>query len=421
MPRAPHRPATPAVRGVAALRGSAALRGLGRRADAWAGVGASVAALALVVVSSVLGATLYQGLLLFVFPLAILHCGSIVLALVRPRVAGALSLVGAVGIILVANQGSAPWPWSVTALITQALVTGIVGYRARWPEGVVLLAIGAVASGVLAMVVPQRRTGEEVAVDLVVFTSVAGVALVAGVVLQRWGAIRSQLARERRVSEEERARRLLAEEKTRVARELHDVIAHSMSLISVQAASAPFRLPGVGDEVRHEFEDMAASSRRALAEMRSLLSVLREEDSPSELAPQPGLDAIPDLVERVARSGADIELVWPDDGIASDDAGVAGVAAYRIVQEAVSNAIRHTDHPRIIVRVDRDAEGLELEIANDAGVRARSTDPVGGGSGLIGMRERAVSVGGELAHHALAGGGFVVLARLPLALGDTRP
>ncbi len=131
------------------------------------------------------------------------------------------------------------------------------------------------------------------AVNMVLFASIAGAALIAGIVLRQWQVIGSQLARERRITEEERTRRVVAEEKTRIARELHDVIAHSMSIINVQASSAPFRHPQADQALRDEFEDIAASSRRTLVEMRSLLSVLRDDSEPAAKAPQPVLSRIP--------------------------------------------------------------------------------------------------------------------------------
>jgi signal transduction histidine kinase len=394
--------------------------------DAWIRVGAIAAAAVLLIVGSILGATLYQGPLLLVFLFAGAQAGALVLATIRPRTAAIAALIASAGIMIVAHGGLSPWPWSVTTLITQALIVGSIAYRIRWLEAVIGLMANALVSGAIAMLLPTARSSDSVGADLVVFTSIAGTTLATGVVLRQWSAIRTQLARERRVNEEERARRLVAEEKTRIARELHDVIAHSMSIINVQASSAPYRLNDVSPEARQEFEQVAASSRHALAEMRSLLSVLREDDGPRELAPLPGLAAIPALVAAVDRSGTPIALDWigehGDDGVSE----IVGLAAYRIVQEAVSNAIRHAPGARIDVRCAREQEALSLVIANGPAQRSDVAVPEGAGNGLLGMRERALSVGGTLEHRTLPDGGYEVRARLPLdpetpaADGETR-
>jgi len=387
------------------------------RREAWIRVGAIVVAVALLICGTVLGTGLYGGALLLVFPLVAVQSGALVLGLVRPRIAAIASLLASLGLMLAAPGTLHPWPWSVTTLITQALVTGVVAYRVRSREAVMVFVAGLVLSGVAAAAVRTDRSIEAIGVDLVIFASIDGVVLVAGIVLQRWRLIREQLVRERSLSEEERAGRLVAEERTRIARELHDVIAHSMAVINVQASSAPFRLPGIDAAVRTEFEEIAGSSRRALAEMRSLLSVLRDDGS-VERAPQPGLSSIPELIERVARSGTEIRLSWQGLSWEGEDAAgidrVTELAAYRIVQEAVSNAIRHSPGAAIVVSCAVTSDAIRLEVVNGPGRGARpSPDPVGG-SGLIGMGERVASLGGTWEHGEPAGGGYLVRASLPL-------
>jgi signal transduction histidine kinase len=387
------------------------------RREAWIRVGAIVVAVALLICGTVLGTGLYGGALLLVFPLVAVQCGALVLGLVRPRVAAIASLLASLGLMLATAGTLHPWPWSVTTLITQALVTGVVAYRVRPREAVVVFVAGLVLSGVVAAAVRTDRSMEAIGVDLVVFASIDGVVLVAGIVLQRWRLIREQLVRERSLSEEERAGRLVAEERTRIARELHDVIAHSMAVINVQASSAPFRLPAIDAAVRAEFEEIAVSSRRALAEMRSLLSVLRDDGS-AERAPQPGLSSIPELVERVARSGTEIRLSWEGaDAVGVDR--MTELAAYRIVQEAVSNAIRHAPGAAIAVSCAVTSDAIRLEVVNGAGSSTQpTTDPVGG-SGLVGMGERVASLGGTWEHREPVGGGYLVRASLPLG-GEER-
>ncbi|HWH26365.1 MAG TPA: histidine kinase [Pseudolysinimonas sp.] len=401
---------------------------LPRPVEAWVRIAAIVAALVLLVVSVALGATLYAGALIVLFVGVLAQVTALPLALVRPGLAAPLSIVGAVVVMFAAHADGGPWPWAVPTLITQALIFAALGQRAVWVLGAAAFVFAVAASGLAAALVMPGHEQQSVSVNIVVFASIGAVALVAGVVLRKWEAIRRQLARERRVTEEERERRLVAEEKTRIARELHDVIAHSMSLITVQATSAPFRHPQVNAEVRDEFADIAATSRRALTEMRSLLGVLRDSDAPVERTPQPRLSGIVELVTQSRHSGLTVTLhggeALSDDAV--DDA--VGLSAYRIVQEALSNAIRHAPGAAVEVRALRNG-GLDLTISNSGGAptrarvrrtRARNGNSrsSGKGSGQRGMRERAASVGGSLSFGPTADGGYEVHVTLPLRAAE---
>jgi signal transduction histidine kinase len=400
-----------------------AVRRLPRRAEAWLRIAAVAAAVVLLVVSLALGAGIYRGDLVFLFlgVLAQVSALPLTLTLARPALAAPLSIVGVAVVMLAAHAQGAPWPWAVTTLLTQALVVAALGYRVSWMLGAGTLAAGVAASWLIAAMIDPAHDQQSVAVNLVVSTSIVGAALIAGIVIRERESIRRQLARERRVTAEEHARRLVAEEKTRIARELHDVIAHHMSTITVQATSAPYRHPHADTEIRQEFADIAASSRRALGEMRSLLGVLRDPDAPSARAPLPRLSGIVELVAQARRSGLTIELrgaeSLTDDGI--DEA--IGLAAYRIVQEAVSNVMRHARSADAEVLARRD-DALDLVVRNgpgDVAARGRNAeidqDP---GSGLIGMRDRATSVGGSLTAGRTADGGYEVHAALPLRPPD---
>lgn len=386
---------------------------VGRKREPWIRLIAVVVATALLVVSASIGASLYGGALIPVFALAIVHSGSLVLALVRPHAAAVVSALTCFATALIANgPDGAPWPWAVTTLITQVLVIGVITHRAGWKVGAATLAGSAAASALAAVISPVAHEQQAVAVNLVVFVSIAGGVLGLGLAWREWQVIRSQLAREREVSDQERARRVVAEEKTRIARELHDVIAHSMSIVNVQASSAGARHPGLDAGLRGEFEDIAAASRRALAEMRSLLGVLRDERTPRELAPQPTLSRIPELVEQSEVSGTTVRLSWvggrDDDGVADS----SGLAAYRIVQEALSNVIRHAPGSSVDVRCDRGRDAITIEVENSKPTRRVAASA--GGQGLLGMRERAASVGGTITAAPTAAGGFLVRATIPL-------
>jgi signal transduction histidine kinase len=232
---------------------------------------------------------------------------------------------------------------------------------------------------------------------------------------------RQALAVQARRTEAAQAQQAVLEERTRIARELHDVVAHHLSLIAVQAETAPYRLSGLPEPVRAEFGSLSAAAREALADMRRLLGVLRH-DEPAPRAPQPQLADLPALVDAARRAGVPVELaVTPVVG--QVPSGVA-VCAYRIVQESLSNASQHAPGAAVTVSVGEDGHAVLLRVAN--GPAAPGTGPAGNGlsgpagdaarpgHGLTGMRERVALLGGSLWAGPAPGGGFVVSARLPL-------
>jgi signal transduction histidine kinase len=225
------------------------------------------------------------------------------------------------------------------------------------------------------------------------------------------------LADQAEQTELERARRAVLEERARIARELHDVVAHHMSLMAIRAESAPHRLGALTDPVRAEFGALSGSAREAMADMRRLLGVLRN-DQPSARAPQPGLPDLPGLVEGARRAGMRVELSplpAPDQVPPS-----TGLCAYRIIQEALSNAGQHAAGAPVTVSVQQGATAVTLRVAN--GPHASSWPTANGhrpGHGLAGMRERAELLGGSLSAGPSANGGFVVAAVLPLSGSTT--
>jgi signal transduction histidine kinase len=212
----------------------------------------------------------------------------------------------------------------------------------------------------------------------------------------------------------ERARRAVLEERTRIARELHDVVAHHLSLIAVQAETAPYRLDQLPEPVRAEFGSLSEVAREAMTEMRRLLGVLRQ-DQPAALAPQPRLTDLPVLVDTARRAGVNVEMSVPVE-LDEVPPGV-GVCAYRIVQESLSNASQHASGAAVTVSVDHDARAVQLRVANGPGVtavRPQDARERGLGHGLTGMRERVALLGGSLSAGPTPAGGFMVSAVLPL-------
>ncbi|BCJ38256.1 two-component sensor histidine kinase [Actinocatenispora thailandica] len=227
---------------------------------------------------------------------------------------------------------------------------------------------------------------------------------------------RRQLAVETRRTEAEQQRSAVLTERARIARELHDVVAHHMSLIAVQAETAPYRLPGLPTAADDEFAAIGTAARQALGEMRRMLGVLRAEQ-PAERTPQPGLAELPALLHQARRAGAEIEL--RNGGTPRPVPVAVDVSGYRIVQEALSNARRHAPGAPVTVRLEYRPGALAIEVVN----AAPDAPPVAGepGHGLLGMRERATMLGGTLSANPTPDGGFRVAAVLPCDPDDAAP
>jgi signal transduction histidine kinase len=251
--------------------------------------------------------------------------------------------------------------------------------------------------------------------------------------IANWRRDRHALARQTEQAERARERSGVLEERTRIARELHDVVAHHMSMIAVRAETAPYRLavaaePGAADlpePVLAEFAALSGAAREALTQMRGLLGVLRSEPkepdnsnrrggraNPNlELAPQPRLEDVPGLVDAARRAGATVTLTMSADQ-GPVPPGV-GLTAYRIVQESLSNAGRHAPGAAVSVVVEQEPRSVLLTIRNEPPATAGKTEPDGTGHGLSGMRERVALLGGSLEAGPEADGGFAVRAVLP--------
>ena len=207
----------------------------------------------------------------------------------------------------------------------------------------------------------------------------------------------------------ENARLAIAHERVRIARELHDVVAHSVSVIVVQAGAERMTLGEKRPATRDVLLGIERTGREALVEMRRLVGVLRRGDERLELAPQPSLAHLDELVEHVRKAGLPVELTV--EGAASELAPGVDVSAYRIVQEALTNTLKHAGPARASVLVHYGNRLLELEVTDDGASEAAFE---GDGNGLIGMRERIAIHGGELDVGSRSEGGFAVRARFPL-------
>ena len=331
-------------------------------------------------------------------------------------------VVGLVTGLATAGYGLAPYP----DLAMPIPIGGVVGLYsvAAWGSRRAALASGAVAAVMVVVTLSLPRTDADVVDAAFVSLALAGAWLLgdrARVQRALAAELQERAARLERERAEE-AGRAVASERARIARELHDVVAHHVSMMVVQAEAGPVAVEHDPARAAGAFEAIGATGRQALAEMRRLLGMLRgdEEQAPS-LAPQPGLAEVPSLVEQVGRAGLRVELVLEGAQVALP-AGV-DLSAYRIVQEALTNAVKHSGACRARVLVRYGEHELQLQIENGLesapGRQSRDSDRQTGrsgrsGRGLLGMKERVNLFGGEL--HAGPGpdGGFTVDARLPI-------
>jgi signal transduction histidine kinase len=322
-------------------------------------------------------------------------------------------------VVLLLRQ-SAPLVTLAVEIVGLSMISAINAVEGNDPMTVVLVALvavysagahaggrrllGAVTLVALAIGAAVVADGSSYNVSGVIFFGVViGGPFLAGVV------IRIRRERERLLVQErdERARAAVAEERTRIARELHDVVAHAISVILLQSRGA--RHARDQKELESSLDAIEQTAGSALGEMRRLLGILRRDDDELALAPQPSVDNLEVLAAQVREAGLPVDLVVEGEPRLLPP-GV-DLSAYRIVQEALTNALKHAGSASARVRIRYGAEALEVEIADD-GPGAANGDA--GGHGLIGMRERVLVFGGDLETGPRPEGGYTVRARLPL-------
>jgi signal transduction histidine kinase len=302
---------------------------------------------------------------------------------------------------LSAVYGASPYP----DLVTPVPLGGVLALYTfvAWCDRAFAVVVG-VLTGISVVVVallPQTNS------DVVDFS------FTAMLLASAW--VLGDSARVRRAYAAELARNAVAAERARIARDLHDVIAHHVTMMVVQAEAGPLAVERDAARAARTFDTISDIGRQALGDMRRMLGVLRNDDETPDagLRPQPGVDALPELIEQVRGAGVDVSYTVEGDPVELDPG--ADVSAYRIVQEALTNAMKHADGAPVRVRLQYDREELRIDVHNDDSPAAAST---GHGYGLTGMRERAQLFGGELAAAPDPAGGYTVSARLPI--GDTR-
>ena len=304
-----------------------------------------------------------------------------------------------------------PYVPFLTALLPMVIANySTAAYARRWRVVSLLLVL---ATQVVVYVrIPPERTSGEVLFGLFV---ALGTWVVGDVVRTRFHGAERLLgdARQLVAQSEAATAAALAEERTRIARELHDVIAHSVSVMGVQAGAARTLMDRRPDAARAALLEVESTARSSVEELHRLLSVLRDDgDTPESLAPQPGLSQLTELMAQVRAAGLDVDL----DAPVGEDRLSPGLdlTAYRVVQEALTNALKHAGAPALVTVRERDDE-LRIDVVNAPSRRPTPSPLDGAGHGLIGMRERVQLYGGRLAAGPTPDGGFRVSAVLPLS------
>ena len=297
--------------------------------------------------------------------------------------------------------------WVSAAIGARTLSTGIYPVAGVLVYGLCLYAVGVRGKGWFALCVAAVTVLGAIVVDAQTSAGaiLAAIPLLSGAIVRARRSGRTELAQQARRLEGERA---LLQERQRIARELHDIVAHHMSVIAIQAEAGPRKVANPPPELAESFADIRASALSGLDELRRLLGVMRS--SSVDTAPQPGLAELEGLLDS-ARSGG-VRVTSSVSGTARPLPQGIDLSAYRILQEALSNAMRHAPGSAVRVELAYAPSALVIKVRNDP-CAAQDGDSEAAGHGLIGMRERAVMLGGHLEAGPTEEGGFLLTAVLP--------
>lgn len=317
---------------------------------------------------------------------------------------GAGFLSGAAGLF-------SEWPWSATGFVSHLVVMAFVASRTRPRVAAEMWLLTVLLGAAFAFTTPGRMS-DSFAMGFVSFLVLLTVVLVKG-----WRETQAKVVEQVAVTQVERSRRTVLEERTTIARELHDVVAHHMSVIAIQAEAAPYRVDDPPAELTRSFAIIRENAVAALTELRRVLGVVRA-DNPDAFAdgapeaPQPTLANLDSLLANVRDTGADVDKVVTG-AVRTLPQGVE-LSAYRIVQEGLSNALRHAPGAATRVEIGYVLGGLGLRVVN--GPATGEVRPShGAGHGVLGMRERVSMLGGEMTAEPTAEGGYEVTAFIPVA------
>ncbi|MFI5491565.1 sensor histidine kinase [Actinoplanes sp. NPDC051859] len=346
--------------------------------------------------------------------LAVAQAVPIIMVLYRPLAAWWLSLITALPYLVLVGLSAAGeaervlWPWSAAGMIAHVTVSLVVAWQVPPPVYLAQWAITGAVAGAAEVAFSGRAQDNN---GLLLSGCYAVVLVVVAIV--RWlRDVRRELRRQVDLTEQERVQRTALEERTRIARELHDVVAHHMSVIAVQAEAAPYRVSGLDPAATDSFASIRQNALAAMTEMRQILGMLRSaEDDGTRYAPQPALADLDQLFDNCRSAGLTLRTavrgavrVLPEQ---------TELIAYRVVQEALSNVIRHAPGADVEVDLDYGPVDLRLRIANSpAPAAAERPTAAGAGHGLTGMQERAAVLGATLQAGHRADGWYEVTMSL---------
>ncbi|WP_328329404.1 sensor histidine kinase [Streptomyces sp. NBC_00455] len=337
----------------------------------------------------------------------LISAGAVVMTLVRPVGAWWVSLVSAPVVTLFGSSWGS-WPWPDSVFLAHLVVMTVVAARTR-PRTAVWMWAGTALYGFVAGVVagPGEMNGSNTA--LMLFFS--AVALLVTTTVQVRREAHREVTAQQTVTAIERDRRTLLEERTTIARELHDVVAHHMSVVAIQAEAAPYRVTDPPPELTRSFEVIRENAVAALTELRRVLGVVRAEDYEAPDAPQPTLAELEGLLTNVREAGLTVEKTVT--GAVRELPQGVELSAYRIIQEALSNTLRHAPGSQARVEISYVLGGLGLRVVNGPPQGLVKPSP-GAGHGITGMRERVTMLNGEITTESTEDGGYEIAAFIPV-------
>jgi signal transduction histidine kinase len=320
--------------------------------------------------------------------LGVAQCGPLIVGARWPLVAWRISALGLfAGVLVLGNHSDEFWPWPTTSFLGLAMLLFAVAtaYDRRTSLGVGLITA-------LGLILPAILIDGMHGWFGIILAIVVAIVLVFGDAVGGRYAAEASLAEQTELRRQDLARQAVLEERSRIARELHDIVAHHMSVIALQAEAAPYKFPDLSPAARDTFGVVRDAAREALAETRRVLGLLRQASEAPERVPQPGLDRLEELTERARRSGLEIDVIVV--GMPRELSTGVDLSAYRIVQESLSNSCRYAKGGHVQVEIRYAADVLRVSVTDDgpSGVPEHS----GGGHGLVGMRERVAMLDGTL-------------------------
>ncbi|MFJ5549230.1 sensor histidine kinase [Streptomyces sp. NPDC093225] len=335
----------------------------------------------------------------------LLPAAAVATTLIRPLAAWWLSVL--VSMVLAVFGNGWGWPWTPSSFLAHLTVMTVVALRtthraAGW-MWLMTMGLGAGLSYVSNVYGTVGNTGE--------MTLASGIAMLVVSVVHIRREAEQEVTAQQEVTAVERDKRTLLEERTTIARELHDVVAHHMSVVAIQAEAAPYRVQNPPPELEQAFATIRENAVAALTELRRVLGVVRSADYEAPEAPQPTLAVLDTLLDNVRDAGLTVEKTVT--GAVRDLPQGVELSAYRIVQEALSNALRHAPGASASVEISYVLGGLGLRIVNGPATGDVRPSP-GAGHGLTGMQERVAMLEGEMTAGSTAEGGYEVAVFIPV-------